>query len=177
MNEKMSSFFARLKKLSKGERATLKRSAGTMLAEADGKALAVFYRVLPKEVPQNQEDKWFAVACIHCLWPADEISNGEPFQELFGKLLFDKAISESAGHRAEGLLDTDWDKDGFMLTKLTRLIEMIRQKTGKAPLDCTALLSDLLAWNNDSNYIRRKWAKAIFTTKYNNDDEKETTKC
>ena len=170
MNEKMSSFFARLKKLSKGERTALKRCAGTMLAEADGKALAAFYRVLPKEVPQNQEDKWFAVACIHCLWSADEVNNGVPFQELFGKLLFDKAISESAGRRAEALLDTYWDKDGYMLTKLTRMILMIRQKTGKAPLNCPALLSDLLAWNSDSHYIRRKWAKAIFTTKYNDDE-------
>lgn len=60
-----------------------------------------------------------------------------------------------------GLLDVPWDADGFMLTKLTRLIRLANSK-GYA-VDCQRLLEDLFYWNGDKQAVQRKWARALYT--------------
>lgn len=155
-------FFSRIRELGTGDRAALKRSAGIMLADADGKAVAAFYRCLPFGTRQWQEDRWFAVACLRCLWDAD-VGEGEPFEQIIGRMIREEKLSESTGHRAEVLLDTDWDEDGYMLTKLTRLVKLIRQKSDREPVDFAALLDDLLSWNKENQRVQRKWARSIFT--------------
>lgn len=162
MMESCLSFLNRLKLLGNGDRAALKRAAGTMLAEADGKAVAAFYRCLPFGTPRWQEDRWFAVACLRCLWDAD-IRGGQPFEKIVGRMLWEEQLSESTGHRVEVLLDTAWDEEGYMLTKLTRLIKLIRQKSDREPVDFAALLEDLIFWNAENQSVQRKWARAIFT--------------
>ena len=62
-----SSFFQRLDTLPRGERASLKREAGTMLSQADGQAMRVFFQCLPFSIPQWQEERAFAAACLYCL--------------------------------------------------------------------------------------------------------------
>ena len=57
-----SSFFQRLDTLPRGERASLKREAGTMLSQADGQAMRVFFQCLPFSIPQWQEERAFAAA-------------------------------------------------------------------------------------------------------------------
>ena len=121
MREEHLAFLARLKSLGNGDHAALKRSAGIMLSDADGKAVAAFYRCLPYGTPQWQEDRWFAVACLRCLWDVDA-DGGEPFEKIIGRMILDETLSASTGHRVEVLLDTAWDEDGYMLTKLTRLV-------------------------------------------------------
>lgn len=162
MMESCLSFLNRLKLLGNGDRAALKRAAGTMLAEADGKAVAAFYRCLPYGTPRWQEDRWFAVACLRCLWDAD-IQGGVPFEKIVGRMLWEETLSESTGHRVEVLLDTAWDEEGYMLTKLTRLIKLIRQKSDREPVDFAALLEDLIFWNAENQSVQRKWARSIFT--------------
>lgn len=162
MKEEYHSFLLRLKMLGNGERAALKRSAGVMLAEADGKAVSVFYRCLPCGIPQWQEERWFAVACLRCLWDA-EADGGEEFEKLIGRMIAEEVLSDSTKHRIEVLLDTAWDEDGYMLTKLARLIKLIRQKSDRLPIDFAALLEDLVYWNAENQSVQRKWARSIFT--------------
>lgn len=162
MREDYHSFFQRLKLLGNGDRAALKRAAGTMLADADGKAISAFYRCLPFGTPQRQEDRWFAVACLRCLWDA-EAEGGEPFEQMIGRMIAAEELSDSTLHRAEVLLDTAWDEDGYMLTKLTRLVKLIRQKSDRALIDFPALLEDLIYWNAENQSVQRKWARSIFT--------------
>ena len=80
-------------------------------------------------------------------------------------------LSKSTAHRVETLLDTKWDADGFMLTKLTRLIKLIRQKSDRAAVDFAALLDDLIRWNYDSQTVQRKWARAVFVQDTNNEEK------
>lgn len=160
--ENCLSFLNRLNQLGNGDRAALKRAAGMMLADADGKAVAAFYRCLPWGTPRWQEDRWFAVACLRCLWDVDAAC-GVPFEIIVGQMIRDEKLSESTGHRVEALLDTTWDEDGYMLTKLTRLVMLIRQKSDREPLDFEALLEDLIFWNAENQSVQRKWARAIFT--------------
>lgn len=162
MKEEYHSFLLRLKMLGNGDRAALKRSAGVMLEEADGKAVSAFYRCLPCGIPQWQEERWFAVACLRCLWDADMVG-GEPVEQIIGQMIRDEKLSDSTLHRAEVLLDTAWDEDGYMLTKLARLIKLIRQKSDRLPIDFAALLEDLVYWNAENQSVQRKWARSIFT--------------
>lgn len=161
MREDHHSFFLRLKLLGGGDRAALKRAAGTMLTEADGKAITAFYRCLPPQTPQWQEDRWFAAACLRCLWDA-EAEGGEPFEQIIGRMIASEELSDSTRHRVEVLLDTVWDDDGYMLTKLTRLVKLIRQKSDRAAIAFPALLEDLIYWNAENQSVQRKWARSIF---------------
>lgn len=99
-----SSFFQRLDTLPRGERASLKREAGTMLSQADGQAMRVFFQCLPFSIPQWQEERAFAAACLYCLWDTDE-KRRQPLEQIFYQLGRDKEMSESTGHRLEMLLD------------------------------------------------------------------------
>ena len=153
-------FFDNLGDLQTGQRAALKRSVGTMLSGADAKALAAFYRALPPGVPQWQEPQWFAAACFACLWDPVE-SDGAPMEQLLAKLIHNGDLSESMQHRLEVLLDTDWDADGYLLTKLSRMVKIVRQKTAE-PLDFASLLSDMLYWNQENQKVQQKWAHAVF---------------
>ena len=165
MTTSICKFFNRICELGTGDRAALKRAAGIMLAEADGKAVAAFYRCLPFGIPQWQEERWFAVACLRCLWDT-EADGGAPFERIVGNMLKDEKLSDSTGHRVEVLLDTAWDEDGYMLTKLTRLIKLVRQKSDGEPVDFEVLLEDLIGWNSEKQYVQRKWARAIFTNDF-----------
>lgn len=155
------SFMERVDALSTGDRVALKRSAGVMLSEAGGKAIAAFYRCVTPVVPQWQEDRWFAVACMKCLWDSQK-GSGEPVEDVLAKLFHSSELSDSVQHRVSGLLDTQWDRDGYMLTKLCRLVKMLRQKTTQE-LDFADLLEDVIYWNNENQSVQRKWARAIFS--------------
>lgn len=146
-------FFERLDTLTKGERTALKRSCGVMLQQADGVAIAAFYKCLPYSVPRNAEGKWFAAASIHCLW---ENETREPFERAIGKM---KVESNTVEGRVIVLSDMSWDDDGLFLSKLVRLIKMAKQK-GFA-IDANALLKDLIYWDSDSRNVQRRWLKEI----------------
>lgn len=160
MEQIVKDFFAALNSLQTGQRAALKRSVGTMLTGADAKAMAAFYRVLPPGVPQWQESQWFATACFACLWdPAEE--DGQPLEQLLAEMIREGSLSDSMQHRVEVLLDTDWDADGYMLTKLSRIIKLVRQKTQTMP-DLASLLPDMIYWNQENQRVQKKWASAVF---------------
>lgn len=162
MKELAAAFFQRLDSLGNGERAAMRRSAGIPLHHASGRALSVFYRCLPYGVPERQEERWFAVACLRCLWDQRE-GCVLPLEQVIAQVLSSSDSTKNTHHRVELLLDMRWDSDGYMLAKLSRLIKLIRQKTEQASIDFTALLEDLIYWNAESQFVQRKWARAIFT--------------
>ena len=154
MND-MDQFFEGLSQLSSGDRAVLRRNSGNLLKNADGQAVVVFYRCLPGTVPTWQEDYWFAAGCLSCLWDADQ--QGEPFESVLSYL---KENSESMEHRLASLLDLKWDGDGYLLMKICRIMKMAKSKG--MPVDCQKLLSDFIYWNNSSQNVQRKWARAMY---------------
>ena len=172
MTETQKSFFSRLNSLGTGERATLRREAGIMLQEADSAALTTFYRCLPPVVDSRQEGRWFAIACLRCLWDPGE-ENGKPFAQIVADLIRRDELSASTGHRVENLLDTTWDGDGYMLTKLARLVKLVKQKSGDVAVDFPDFLEDLLRWNYDSQPVQRKWARTIFASDTMNEEKEK----
>lgn len=158
-DEAVIAFFERLDGLNSGERAALRREAGTMLKDAGGQAVRAFYRCLPYAIPQWQEEYFFAAACLHCLWDTGERGRSGMTQILYG-LSRDENVSESTGHRLESLLDTKWDADGYMLAKFTRLVKLIKAKDYS--IDCAELLKDIIHWNADGQWVQRKWARGMY---------------
>ena len=71
MRKLQSAFLEALDALPSGDRVALKRAAGTMLEQANGRAIRVFYQCLPYSVARWQEGRWFAAGCLHCLWDAN----------------------------------------------------------------------------------------------------------
>ena len=161
MTEEQKTFFEKLDRLGNGERAALRREAGVMLQDAAGSALTAFYRCLPVSVGTAQEAKWFAVACLRCLWDAGE-QDSRPLEQIISRMMRGGDLSASTEHRVELLIDTRWDQDGYMLGKLARLIKLVRQKSDRAEIDFPVLLEDLLFWNGERQTVQRKWARAIF---------------
>lgn len=155
----IDSYFRCIDELSKGSRAALKRKAGTMLSEADGKALVVFYQCLPYEITYRQ-DVWFAIGCMHCLWDA-ETRDRKPIEKAFSTMLHEESVSESVERRIISLLDMQWDDEGFFLAKLLRLMKLAKSRN--VSVDCSLLLSDILSWDYEKRYVQHKWVRALYT--------------
>lgn len=160
-------FFTKLDSLPSGDRAALKRAAGSMLSEADGKAMSAFFHCLPYGIKPYRESQWFAAGCFYCLWDAG--SRGIPLEKILCRM---KNESDSMKRRVAALLDQRWEDDGYLLTKLTRMIKMARQK-GYC-VDCAALLDDLLHWNSDFQIVQRKWARTMYQITDPTDEKGET---
>lgn len=163
-------FFQKLDALPQGERTSLKREAGMMLNQAKGCAVRAFYQCLPFSVPPWQEERAFAAACLHCLWDREE-GHRQPMERIFYQLGRDQDVSESVGHRLAVLLDLPWDEDGFLLTKLTRLVRLARSK-GYA-VDCQHLLQDLCYWNGEKQSVQQAWARALYQNPEETQDKRK----
>lgn len=148
-------FWEALSRCSSGDRAALRRCAGTRLCEANGQAVMIFYRCLPGEVPVWQEDRWFAAACFSCLWDGEE--KGQPMEAVLSRL---KEYSDSMEHRLGSILELRWEEDGFLLSKLARILKMAKSKG--LPVDCRKLLEDLIFWNSSNQSVKKKWARGMY---------------
>ena len=165
--ELITSYLQRVDHLSNGDRTALKREAGTMLPQADGRTVRAFYQCLPSQVKPWQEDRYFAAGCLHCLWETDAAR--QPMEQIFFQLGRDSELSESMAHRLESLLDLSWDEDGYLLTKLTRLVKVVKSKN--YAVDCASLLGDLLCWNGEKQTVQLKWARSLYTKPEENTSE------
>ena len=135
MTETQKFFFSRLNSLGTGERAALRREAGVMLQEADSAALTTFYRCLPPVVDSRLEGKWFAIACLRCLWDPGE-ENGRPFAQIVSDLIRRDELSASTGHRVENLLDTPFPSGQAGQTKVRRCYRRLPGFPGRsAPME------------------------------------------
>lgn len=151
---KIEDFLASIIGLLSGDRAALKRSAGTTLIRATGQAMTAFYKVLPNGVSPFQEDKWYAVACIAALWK--DAKAGQPFEKCL-KILGTEGIER----RVKSILDDNWDEDGMLNLKLFRLAKMM-YSNGLQP-DFSMLLKDLINWNHPNRFAQKKWARVYFS--------------
>jgi CRISPR type I-E-associated protein CasB/Cse2 len=161
-------FFEQLGALQSGERAALKRACGSSLNETDSCSFAAFYKVLPFGVPKWQEDRWFCVACLSCLWPAEEQSV-MAFEDCLSKLKED--VSDSFEKRIISLLDYEWNDDNRLALKLLRIMKILKQKNYKP--DMAKLLKDLCRWNQPDRSVQKKWARAFYHAPDINEKEKK----
>ncbi len=154
---------AGIDRLTSGQQAALKREAGKQLQDADAAALQAFFTALPTALPYEvhsyEHERYFAVLCLMCLWKPENRSAPTHFAECLRKI----SDTESAGGRFRALIDTDYNpEDGFLISKLARLVRQVRSgKIAQYP-DFEQLLGDLLHWNDHSRWVQREWME-IYT--------------
>lgn len=167
----MEAFWQRLQETvtrDKGIRAAWKRNAGLRLCDADGRAVAAFYRIYGGGlVSERKEDRCFFAVCVACLWKPEDWSRGTSLAEGAKKFL-DPESRETFAKRLRALLDLSWDEDGYLAGKLCRLLKFCQAKG--MVVDGKALLRDLLQWNMDDRRIQRKWAREFY--RMEREDEK-----
>lgn len=154
----------RLRRLSVGERAVLRRAAGLPLSMADGRALQALFHALPPGTRTDAQGKWFTALSIACLWDVDEARVGAGFPRML------RAYSLSMGNdsldtRVSKLLDLRWDDDGYLAGKLARLARMLRSDDRGTMPDMDQFLKDLLLWNSDSRSVQLRWANEFYLSK------------
>jgi len=159
------SYSQRLKTLSDGQRASLKRCAGRPLREADARALGAFYSILRGKESTWREELIFAALCMACLWRQQREDENTQTQtpKSFISCLSNMASgerSENLDNRLRELLDTAYHETDFLSIKLYRLVRRLRAE-GERP-DFDELTRDLLRWNHPDKYIQLKWAREYF---------------
>ena len=121
-----SDFLDRTAALNKGDRAVLRRAAGKLLKDADGRAYTVFYKTYPPLDESRREEQFFFAACLQCLWEPDDLKKAVALQSA-GNSLSEKD-KESFRKRITTLLDNRWEDDGYLALKLYRLARYCRSK-------------------------------------------------
>jgi CRISPR system Cascade subunit CasB len=152
IDPRITQFVDRLARLEAGERARLKRNAGSTLAEARN-ALSLFYRVVPPNVPAYQHETYFLLATLYPL--ADAAKTGSFGNAL--RLAQQEQNNAGLDRRMEHILDADEAQLPFRLRQAVRYL--YAQRVG---VDWTRLLHDLLRWNHPERYIQRRWAADYF---------------
>ncbi len=154
---------AKVNEFSTGQRAILRREVGKLLEEASTPALHAFYWSLPDDTPSYQHEQYFAVVTMMCLWKKEDSKHPKPFAQCICALLKDpKKPSDSENKRFFSLLDTPWEKDGYLVAKLARYARHIRgNERGMYP-DFEALLEDSLKWNHPKRFVQRRWMQDYF---------------
>lgn len=153
---RIKEFVANLARLDAGDRARLKRNAGSRPAESRG-ALGLFYnQLLPPGVGMGAEDWYFLVAT---LYPLEKESTG-PIPGNFGDSLRRiRTTKNEAGldRRVERLLDADEQQLPFQLRQAVHFLTSNRGR-----VNWEQLLKDLLHWTHPDRYVQRRWARAYF---------------
>lgn len=154
-NQRRTEFFARLERLSAGDRTALKRSLGVSFAEAGAAARAAYLTAHPSYAPW-EEEPYFLAACAWCAFQ----NIGGPERSFAGCLRILAGEHTGVRRRFLALLDMPWDDSGYFAGKISRLLRMIRQK-GIQP-DMDLLLKDLLGWGQESHFVQINWSKEFF---------------
>lgn len=165
-------FLDEVKKLAEdnGYRASLRRSAGKLLDDADGKAMTNFYAAYPPT--GYYEDQCFFVACVQCFWEVKDLVHARPLAQTASHM--DAESKEVVKKRLESLLDLSWEKDGYFAAKLLRLIKFCKSKG--FVIDCKTLLEDLVQWDYESCLVQKRWIREFYNLGKEKQQDKEQEK-
>lgn len=161
----------RLSRLSRKELAILKNNVGKPFTEADARALAVFYRILPSDALQYDTDctvgMWFQAICIAAAGTSLEDRDGRltTLPEALHLIALDdtgeQELEDSRiARRAANALDAWWGEDGATARLVYNLVRLAVQDGYK--LDYAALINDIVRWNDENHPVTREWVPCIF---------------
>jgi CRISPR system Cascade subunit CasB len=161
--EAAQAFVRSLEQLDPGERAALKRNAGSPLAEARG--VPWFYRLLDADGRRNAET-YFLIATLYP-WNARG-ANGDLGLTLHRLWLATKAKADRETEKAKSgvarrfnaLLDATLDPGGGVAFRLRQLVRLCASK--EVGIDWARLLLDLRAWSIPGKPVQRRWAESFY---------------
>lgn len=147
---KVSNYFAdRVKTLGKGELIALHRAFGGTLSEADGNALAAFYKICPRD-EENEEAAYLSACAIAYIM---HYGSGS---KTFADCLKTAEVSET---RVKALLgNKSVDPDGFFHAKYSRLL---RYSVSKGYLPDAAEIYPALTgwWKYRTEFIKQYYSE------------------
>ncbi|ABZ82802.1 crispr-associated protein, ct1973 family, putative [Heliomicrobium modesticaldum Ice1] len=171
IRNKAEDFIQRVKSLTPGERALLKRNAGCRLSESRG-ALPLFYRLCPRSIPEWEEDIWFLIACLCCLdrseKEAEERSFARSLLDFLGKDGFEADGANGWQRKVTKLLDASQEELFYRLPQVVK-----RLVDNRVPIDWAGLLTDLRIWHWKSRIVQKRWAREFFGSKSNGTGEEQ----
>lgn len=144
-----------------------RRSAGKMINDCPS-AMPVFYRILPSNISEWDENKFFFAICLSCLY--EDHGRAIPFETMLKMSLNDEDSREAMERRIDSMMTADWnDKDGILALKMMRILKVLEKKLPDVKPDFDKLYKDLKNWNHPDHYVQRSWARSI----YYNPEKKE----
>jgi CRISPR system Cascade subunit CasB len=160
MDEKMKieneKFLEKLKKIDSGERASLKKSAGKRLDDANTKSITSFYKLIQNiNIKNYHENEYFILSTLYSL----KKDRNESLETSLGKALKNAKETESLDMRFNSLLDSD-KKSSEFARKLSNMIKYLDNKG--INIDWGELLEDILAFNHKNATIKKKWAREYY---------------
>ena len=164
----VADFVFNLSQLDDGNRARLKRNAGKSLAESRDVQLLFYGRVLPRGIPEWQEERYFLLATLYPLDKAqrdrdrrtsgpDKAAQPAGSPESFGKSLRRARTEDNQSgldSRFARLLDAAVDELPFHLRQVVK-----RLTNDWTPIDWAQLTKDILAWDQAGRRVQRRWAR------------------
>ena len=161
-----------LAKLDAGERSALRRSAGKMVEGAGMDALRAFYKACGYCDPKR-EAYWFPAMCMDALWRDTDVVKVKSMAECLRAMIAqDASATASMQHRIDMLLETPWDRDGFLLGKMVNQVKLLKSKTDLKP-DFQMLADDLRRWNDAGHRVQREWLRILYNAKPITTDEED----
>ena len=150
-------FLEKLRNLDSGQKASLKRSAGKKLDDANTKSITGFYKLIQNiKISPNSENDYFILASNYCL-KKDRI---ESTDTNLGKALKKAKETDSLDMRFNALLDTDKNSSGFA-RKLSNMIKYLDSKG--INLDWEKLLENILNFNHKLSIVKKEWAREYYS--------------
>jgi len=156
-DELAQKFVANLAKLDAGDRARLKRNAGSRLQESRG-AMGLFYKqLLPPDMTYRPNEDWYFL--VATLYPLEKEQKGSIPGNFGDSLRRIRNAKNEAGldRRLERLLDADEQQLPFQLRQAVHFLTSNRGR-----INWERLLKDLLGWTRPDRYVQRQWARAYF---------------
>lgn len=152
-------FISRLRELSRGELAMLKRNAGENI-KSSRDAIVVFYQISRGlAMSPWEEDTYFLVATLYALYPDSDAECGG-----FGVTLREirKKTSASLDMRVKRLLECEpvTEENNELGFKLRQMVNLAKAKIVK--INWPLLIEDLSSWGSDKCWVQRKWAKQYY---------------
>lgn len=167
MNDEIKKSLFELSEIDEKSKILFRRSAGKMLNDCPS-AMTAFYRVLPSEIAERDENMYFFVLCLACLQEGK--SNPIPLEQILRMAREDKDRRDAMDHRIDSLMTIDWnDQNGLLAMKMMRLLKVAEKGLPDFRLDYDKLFNDLRKWNFQGHPVQRAWARAI----YYNSEKKE----
>lgn len=145
--------------LTTGERSVLRRCAGEMMGQ-DMRAIEAFYKAVGYRRNWN-EKACFAALCMECLWRDEEEIRIRPMEEILRDMYQSKDATESLKTHLVSYLDAPWSEDGFLLSKLCRIVRMLYSANHQVRPDFQKLADDLTHWNDADRHVQRRWIRTI----------------
>ena len=150
----------------------LKRAFGNSVDNVDIKTYMAFLDVSGNNFPDSYKNVCFIVSTMFYNFerPNQDENNSKTF------VTFEKLISriygksKSTDKMIQNFIDSDFDSNGVFVNRLVRLSERCKKElSSNEHLDFTALINDLVHWNDPDKSIKFKWATQIVSRYTKND--------